>query len=242
MTDNMDDVFKALADPNRRRLLDLLYENNGQTLGALCKHLEMTRQSATQHLGLLEAANLISTVRQGREKFTGAGSLNSNSRAWICCTTSNGNWKEKTMDKAQFVYVTYIRTTPEKVWEALTKPDVTEQYWRYRNVSDWQPGSKWEHQRPGSHEAVITGKVLQSEPPRLLVKSWVFVEDVADESQYSRVTYEITPMDGMVCLTVTHSDLESGSEMLQDITHGWPIVLSNLKTFLETGAPLPERV
>lgn len=145
------------------------------------------------------------------------------------------------MDKPQFVYVTYISTTPEKLWNALIDPKITKKYWQHENVSDWKPGSKWEHRSSGKERTLkLVGKVIESSPPRRLVLTWAFQVDEAREERHSRVTFEIEPIRDVVRLTVTHDRLEPGSEMLRGITEGWPKVLSSLKSLLEVGRPLPE--
>ena len=145
------------------------------------------------------------------------------------------------MDKPQFVYVTYISTTPETLWNALIDPKVTAKYWQHENVSDWKPGSKWEHRGCDKERTLkLVGKVLESSPPRRLVITWASPADEAREEKHSRVTFEIEPMGDVVRLTVTHDHLEPGSEMLQGITKGWPKVLSSLKSLLEMGRPLPK--
>lgn len=152
------------------------------------------------------------------------------------------------MTKPDFLYVTYIATTPEKVWQALVDTDVTRQYWvgptascARVNVSDWRPGSPWEHRRVEDAGAVdIIGKVVESAPPRRLVLTWARPKDAEDDSKHSRVSFDIEPQgDGLVRLTVTHEDLERDPQMLAGISGGWPMVLSNLKTLLETGRVLP---
>lgn len=144
------------------------------------------------------------------------------------------------MDKPQFVYVTYIATTPEKVWKALTEPEITTRYWQHVNVSDWQPGSRWEHRDSGPAGApLLVGKVVESVPPRRLVLTWASAGDAESDEKFSRVTFEIEETHGVVRLTVTHDRLESDSEMLRGITDGWPKVLSSLKSLLETEQPLP---
>ncbi len=144
------------------------------------------------------------------------------------------------MDKPKFVYVTYISATPETVWKALIDPDATAKYWQHENVSDWKAGSRWQHRRRDGTGAVdIVGKVVESSPPRRLVVTWAFPDDEKRAEAHSRVTYEIEPFRGVVRLTVTHEDLEAGSEMLEGITEGWPKVLSSLKSLLEAGRPLP---
>ena len=153
------------------------------------------------------------------------------------------------MTKPSFVYVTYIETTAARVWQALVDTDVTRNYWMgpnanvpaHVNVSDWKPGSPWEHQRVDETKAVdIAGKVIESTPPQRLVISWARPTELTDESKHSRVTFDIEPISGtLVKLTVTHEGLEKDEKMLAGISSGWPMVLSNLKTMLETGKALP---
>lgn len=152
------------------------------------------------------------------------------------------------MKKPDYVYVTYIATTPEKLWQALHDVDLMREWWvdpkagcARVNVSDWQPGSRWEHTRvDGSGIVDIVGKVVDNTPPRRLEFTWARPEDADDDSKHSRVAFDIEPYaDGLVRLTVTHDDLERDPQMLKGISGGWPTVLSNLKTFLETGRALP---
>jgi uncharacterized protein YndB with AHSA1/START domain len=143
------------------------------------------------------------------------------------------------MNKAKFVYVTYIASTPEKVWKALLESEFTRQYWGHDNVSDWKPGSKWEHRtHDGKNTVRILGEVVESVPPKRLVLTWADPADAADKSKHSRVTLEIHPIENMVRLTVTHDELGEGSPMLKGISEGWPRVVSSLKSLLETGRPL----
>ncbi|MEU3980744.1 metalloregulator ArsR/SmtB family transcription factor [Streptomyces sp. NPDC026672] len=247
----MDKVFKALADETRRRLLDRLHEHNGQTLAELCAHIAMTRQSVTQHLSVLEAANLVSTVRRGREKlhYLNPVPLHEIQERWIdkferprlrALGDLKRRAEEAMSDTPSYVYVTYIRSTPEKVWEALTSAELTADYWGHSNVSDWREGSRWEHRRiDGSGVADVIGTVVESEPPTRLVTTWAAPENEGREDKYSRVTYDIRPHDDIVRLTVTHEDLNDEGE-LSDVSYGWPAVLSNLKSLLETGSTLPQ--
>ncbi|MEV0676976.1 metalloregulator ArsR/SmtB family transcription factor [Actinosynnema sp. NPDC050436] len=242
----MDKVFKALADETRRYLLDRLREENGQTLTELCTRLGMARQSVTQHLGVLEAANLITTVRRGREKlhYLNPVPLHEIQERWIerfeqprLRVLSTIKRQAENSMKPEFVYVTYIRSTPSAVWEALTDADLTAAYWGHANVSDWQQGSTWQHRRTdGSGVADIVGEVVTSEPPNRLVTTWR--DPHGDGSAHSTVTYLVEPHEGIVRLTVTHVGLADEKD-LADITHGWPAVLSNLKSLLETGSALP---
>ena len=139
-------------------------------------------------------------------------------------------------EKTSFVYVTYIRSTPEKVFEAITKPEIARRYWGHENVSDWKPGSKWEHVRADEQRTVqLAGKVVEVAPPTRLVITWANASQAADPASYSRVSFDVVPYEGMVRLTVTHDELEAGSGMDKGIRQGWPIVLSSLKSLLETG-------
>ncbi len=141
------------------------------------------------------------------------------------------------MSKPSFVYVTYIRATPEKVFDAITDRELTAQYWGHRNASDWKVGSAWEHRRIDGSDAVdIVGTVIENDRPRRLVISWASPGDAADREKTSRVVFDIEAYKAdAVKLTVTHSELEPDSGMLRGISAGWPLVLSALKSFLETG-------
>ena len=145
------------------------------------------------------------------------------------------------MEKATFVYVTYIAAAPEKVWDALINGEATRQYWQCDNVSDWKPGSKWEHRRiDGSGIADIAGTVVENARPSRLVVTWASPENLGKPGAVSRVTYDIQPhAGGNTRLMVTHDELERGSNMERGITQGWPLVLSSLKSFLESGKPMP---
>ena len=141
------------------------------------------------------------------------------------------------MKTTELVYVSYIRTTPEKLWAAITKPEFTRQYWAgNENISEWKKGSKWEHVKSGKRdEVMVIGEVLESNPPKLLVLSWA---DPDEPAAKSRVTFEIQPLEDMVSLRVVHGELETGSTMATSVSGGWPRVLSSLKSYLETGLGL----
>ncbi len=247
----MDKVFKALADPTRRYLLDRLHERGGQTLGELCGHLDMARQSATQHLAVLEAANLISTVRRGREKlhYLNPVPLHEIQERWIdkferprlrALSTLKRRAEDDDMDdRPTYVYVTYIESTPERVWQALTDPELTAAYWGHSNVSDWQAGSPWEHRRvDGSGVADVAGTVLEAVPPRRLAMTFD-VPGATPPGGPSKVTFEIEPYHEIVRLTVTHENL-ADEDAYRAISAGWPAVFANLKSLLETGHVLPQ--
>lgn len=143
------------------------------------------------------------------------------------------------MSKPDYVYVTYIATTPQKLWQALTDTEVTRKYWfNHINLSDWQVGSQWEHQRTDDAKTLdVIGNVIEVDEPNRLVVTWARPKEFADETKHARLTFDIAPQaDGLVRLTITHDKLDA--EMLKGISGGWPMVLSNLKTFLETGHAL----
>jgi uncharacterized protein YndB with AHSA1/START domain len=139
-------------------------------------------------------------------------------------------------DQTSFVYVTYIRSTPEKVFEAITKPEIARRYWGHENVSEWTPGSPWQHVRADAQRTVqLVGEVVEVTPPSRLVITWANASQAGDPDATSRVRFDIVPYDGMVRLTVTHDELQAGSGMDKGIRQGWPIVLASLKSLLETG-------
>ena len=144
-----------------------------------------------------------------------------------------------TRETVSYVYVTYIAATPEMVFDAITRPELARRYWGHENVSDWTPGSKWEHVRANDERTVeLVGKVVETSPPTRLVITWANASQAADPDAYSRVTFDIEPYGDMVRLTVSHEELQAGSGMANGIQKGWPVVLSSLKSFLETGRGL----
>ncbi|EQA38145.1 hypothetical protein LEP1GSC047_4171 [Leptospira inadai serovar Lyme str. 10] len=154
------------------------------------------------------------------------------------------------MEKPNFVYVTYIASTPERIWNALIDTEVTRQYWfdptsdkpAHENVSTWEPGSEWRHERIDDARTVdIVGKVVESNPPNRLVLSWARPSEVEEELKHSRVIFDIESHgNGLVRLVVTHEDLDP--QMHAGISRGWPMILSNLKTFLESGRALSRNI
>ncbi|WP_414471368.1 SRPBCC family protein [Microvirga sp. M2] len=144
-----------------------------------------------------------------------------------------------TKGKTSFVYVTYIVSTPEKVFEAITRADISRRYWGHENISDWRPGSRWQHVRDNDERTVqLVGDIVEVSSPNRLVVTWANASQASDPEAYSRVTFEIEEYENMVRLTVTHDELEADSGMAKGISKGWPIVLSSLKSFLETGRAL----
>jgi uncharacterized protein YndB with AHSA1/START domain/DNA-binding transcriptional ArsR family regulator len=265
---DVDHVFRALADPSRRRLLDSLNARSGQTLRELCAEMDMARQSVSKHLAVLEAAQLITTVWRGREKlhYLNPAPINEISERWIdqydrqrvqALRELKRALEEHPMDKPSFVYTTYIRTTPERLWQALTDPAFTERYWGVTFESDWSTGSTITLHQLGVTIADPEQVILQSDPYRRLSYTWHtftpewrevvqervgFSEERLDRvaaEPRSKVTFEIEELGKLVKLTVVHDEFETGSAVLETISQGWPLVLSNLKTLLETGGTLP---
>jgi uncharacterized protein YndB with AHSA1/START domain/DNA-binding transcriptional ArsR family regulator len=252
----LDSVFKALADPTRRLMLDRLREHNGQTLRELCERLEMARQSATQHLDILQQANLVTVVRRGRERlhYLNPAPIHEIEERWIsgfdrprlqAISAIKFQAEEYAMTDAStsvptYVYVTYIRASPEQVWQALTDAELTARYWGHANVSDWQQDSAWEHRRvDGSGVVDVTGRVIKVERPTRLVITFEDSPDSQQPREPSVVTFLVEPHQDIVRLTVTHENL-ANQAMLSGISHGWPAVLANLKSLLETGEVLPQ--
>ncbi|MFG3079441.1 ArsR/SmtB family transcription factor [Streptomyces parvulus] len=263
----MDEIFKALGDGSRRRLLDSLNARNGQTLRELCAGLDMVRQSVSKHLAVLEAANLITTVRRGREKlhYLNAEPINAIAERWIsrydrervrALADLKNVLEDTAMDGDAFVYTTYIRTTPERLWQGLTDPEFTRRYWGVEFGTDWAGGSPMVWKEGGQETAHPEQVVLESDPCRRLAYTWhTFTPEWAEANgidggtlaelsaeRRSKVTFEIEDLEGSgtVKLTVVHDGFEAGSTARQMIQHGWPALLSGLKTLLETGEALPQ--
>jgi uncharacterized protein YndB with AHSA1/START domain len=141
------------------------------------------------------------------------------------------------MSNSKFVYTLYIAATAEKVWNALLDGEMTRQYWGHENVSDWKPGSPWQHVADDGKRTVrLVGEVVEIDPPRRLVLTWVDPVDAAEKTKHTRVSFDIEPVADTVRLTVTHDELSD--DMFRKIANGWPRVLSSMKSFLETGKPL----
>jgi uncharacterized protein YndB with AHSA1/START domain/DNA-binding transcriptional ArsR family regulator len=258
-----DEVFRALADPNRRRLLDSLNARSGQTLNELCANLNVTRQSVSKHLGVLESANLITTVWRGREKlhYLNPAPINDIADRWIrrydrarvqALADLKTALEETSMSTPEFVYTTYIHTTPEKLWQALTDPAFTTRYWTGTTLeTDWAKGSPMTWVLNGQTRIEHPDQiVLEADPGRRLSYTWhtfspewAATYGIPDETRdryaaepRSRVTFDIEPFEaGFVKLTVTHTGFDDGSDVLDGVSQGWPMIISGLKTLLETG-------
>ena len=241
----MDEVFKALADPTRRSLLDELYREDGQTLTALERRLPMTRIGVMKHLRVLEEAGLLTTKRRGREKLHFLNPVpirlvhdrwvSKYAEPWAATLTGLKKRLEETMEK---VFEIYIKTTPERLWEAITDPELRSQYSFGVGVdSDWAPGSPYEANHAGAGITIAEGENLEVDPPHRLVQSFnaLWSDEVKAEGT-SRVTWEIEQIEDSCRLTVTHDQLREGAN--DELYGGWPMILSGLKTLLETGERL----
>ena len=241
-------MFRALADPTRRSLLDELFEQDGQTLTALEARLPMTRFGVMKHLKVLEEAGLVVTRRRGREKlhFLNPVPIRLVHDRWVSkyaepwAAALSGlkqtlEAEEKTMEK---VFEIYIKTTPERLWEALTDPEQRAIYnFGVGTRSDWTPGSRYEAGSPQAPGLLWEGENLEVDPPLRLVQSFraLWSDEVRSEGA-SRITYEIEPVGDSCRLTVTHDQLREGAH--GELYGGWPMILSGLKTLLETGEKL----
>ena len=235
-------MFRALADPTRRSLLDELFRQDGQTLTALERRLPMSRFGVMKHLRLLEEAGLVVTRRRGREKlhFLNPVPIRLVHDRWVSkyaepwAATLSG-LKRRLEDTMEKVFEIYIKTTPERLWEALTDTEKRQQYsFGVGVTSEWTPGSRYEAAHAQAGVAISEGENLEVDPPRRLVQSMtaLWSDDVKREGT-SRVTYEIEPVGDSCRLTVTHDQLREGAH--GELYGGWPMILSGLKTLLETG-------
>jgi uncharacterized protein YndB with AHSA1/START domain len=247
-----DKVFRALADPNRRRILDLVKANPGITVSTLSDAFDFTRYAVMKHLKVLEAAEVIVPRRNGKTKelYLNAIPIQSIYDRWI--SQYSARWasqltslkyqleqEELPMAKHQQLYVLYIRTSVDKLWQALTDPQLTLQYFHNTEiVSDFEVGSSVDYMvkgEDGEKKSAVSGKVLSIEPNKQLVYTFKFS---GNDDPPSTVTYDLEPHGDVTKLTVMH-DFEEENDTFKGTSQGWPSILSALKTLLETGEPLP---
>jgi len=259
----MDAVFRALADPTRRTLLDELFKQDGQTLSALEGGVSMTRFGVMKHLRVLEGAGLVTTKRRGREKlhFLNAVPIQLVHDRWVSKyakpwaaalsglkarlegdmtetveTVETVSWAEGTapITRGMAVFEVFIKTTPERLWEAITDPEQRKRYsFGVETHSDWALGSEYKASVPGAFD-IAAGKNIEVDRPRLLVQTFdaLWSEDVKAQGT-TRVTWELEPVGTSCRLTVTHDQLPPNAN--PELYGGWPMILSGLKTHLETG-------
>jgi uncharacterized protein YndB with AHSA1/START domain len=239
----MDSVFRALADPTRRSLLDELFRKDGQTLTALEARFSMTRFGVMKHLRLLEKAGLVVTKRRGREKFHFLNPVpirlvhdrwvSKYAEPWAAALSGlKDQLEERRMEK---VFEIYIKTTPQRLWQAITDPEMRSKYqFGSRFSGDFTPGARHEMNQPNNGGLLGEGEILEVDPPRRLVQTMraLWGEDVKREGT-SRITWEIEPVGDSCRLIVTHDQLREGAN--DQLYGGWPMILSGLKTLLETG-------
>ncbi|MCU1467802.1 MAG: ArsR family transcriptional regulator [Actinomycetia bacterium] len=247
----VDEVFRALADPTRRSLLDALFRKDGQTLGALVERYPMTRIGVMKHLKVLEDAGLVVTNRRGREKLHFLNPIpirrlhdrwiDKFTEPWAAALTDLKEELENPMEpkKMEKVFEIYIRTTPERLWDAITDTETRSKFqFGARINSEWTPGSTYAV-TTGTDAAgtdampLVEGENLEVDPPRRLVQTarMLWGDDVRAEGT-SRVTWEIEPVGDSCRLTVTHSELNENAN--DQLYGGWPMILSGLKTWIET--------
>jgi uncharacterized protein YndB with AHSA1/START domain len=239
----VDDVFKALADPTRRSLLDELFGEDGQTLTALQARLPITRFGVMKHLKILEDAGLVVTRRRGREKLHFLNPVpirlvhdrwvSKYAQPWTAALSDLKSELENTMEK---VFEIYIRTTPERLWEAITNPQIRARY-NFGNVisNSLVPGETFAVTNPSAPGVVLAeGRTVEADPPRRLVETMhaMWGEDVKAEGT-TRITWDIAQIEDSCRLLVIHDQLREGAN--DQLYGGWPMILSGLKTWLESG-------
>jgi DNA-binding transcriptional ArsR family regulator/uncharacterized protein YndB with AHSA1/START domain len=252
---DLDPLFRALADPSRRRVLDILKARPGLTVGELTGQFPFSRFALMKHLRILEQTGLVVPRREGRIKRLYLNAvpiqtiydrwISRYSAVWAAQLTSLKYHLEGEVTpmpaatQVQYVHVVHIRTTPDKLWEALTRPEITRLYYYGMDIAgELRPGAPLEYTRAeadGSLKKVIAGTVLEVDPPRRLVHSFAFLDRRDDPT---RVTYAIEPLGELVRLTVTHEGFEGETETYQMVRGGWAPIIDGLKTYLETGRPL----
>lgn len=249
-----NEIFKALADPSRRTLLDLLQASDGRTLSDLCAPLEMSRFGVMKHLNILEEADLITTRKVGREKLHYLNAVpirqiydrwvSKYAEPWAIELTSLQKELERDTNMEnmhQHVNRIAIKAKPEQVWKALTDPAKTSKFWFNCSIR-----STWEIESPfelwNGEEKKAEGIILAMDPPSKLVMSWRFLtfpDTVSDNP--SRITWEIeshAEFHGVTLVTIVHDEFEQAANTAKILQNGLPIVLSGMKTFLETGSTL----
>ncbi|MDP6606003.1 MAG: SRPBCC domain-containing protein [Dehalococcoidia bacterium] len=234
----------------RRQLLDALFERDGQTLNALAGRMEMTRFGVMKHLGVLEQAGLVVTRRAGREKLHYLNLvpirdlhdrwISKYVAPWVGALTALRDELEQPMTaNPHHVFQIYVRCSPEQLCEGITSPDFTRRYFYGTAVqSTWEPGAAVAYLNPDGSTAV-EGEVVSAEPPFRLTQTWrVMYDPAAAEESPSRVTWEIEQMGETCRLTMTHDQFPDGSVVFEGVGEGWPMLLSSLKSLIETDEPL----
>ncbi len=250
--EEMEPVFKALSDPNRRLLLDKLHEQDGQTLLELQGHLPaMTRFGTMKHLKVLEEAGLVITRRSGREKHHYLNRVpiqmvydrwvSKYARTWTRTLSGLKGFLEDSLmaEQVTHIFEVYINATPERIWQALTDGDMTRHYYFGTTVSsEWSNGSPYSYTTPDGF-AMLEGTVVEADPPKRLVTTFKANWEGTENDPISTVIFEIEPAGQVSKLRLTHEGLQAGSPLTSGVRDGWSQILSAMKTLLETGKPLP---
>jgi uncharacterized protein YndB with AHSA1/START domain len=239
----VDEVFRALADPTRRSLLDELFREDGQTLSALEARFDITRFGVMKHLKQLEAVGLVVTKRRGREKlhFLNPVPIRLVHDRWVSkyaepWAAGLSDLKQRLESPMEKVFEIYIRTTPERLWEAIVDPEIRAKYnfGAAMVVAELKSGAHYEMTAPKADAILGEGEILEVDPPRRLVHTMAaYFSEEAKAEGTSRVTWEIEPIGDSCRLTLTHDQLREGAN--SQLFGGWPMVLSGLKTWLESG-------
>jgi uncharacterized protein YndB with AHSA1/START domain/DNA-binding transcriptional ArsR family regulator len=253
-----DSVFRALADPHRRQILDLLFERDGRTLVDLQAGMPMTRFGVMKHLRVLEEAGLVTARKVGREKFhyLNPVPIQLLHDRWIgkyatrhvetltalkAVLEGDATMTTQAATVPAQVYQVFIKATPQQIWDAITKPEFTSRYFYGTLVdAELKPGGKFVYHAADRSFLMTDGEVIASEPPRRLVATWraLWMPELAAE-QPGRVSWEIEPQEGGFCkLVVVHDQLEGAPKTAKEVSGGWMLILSGLKTLLETGESL----
>lgn len=242
----MDEVFKALADTTRRNLLDALFEQDGQTLGELEARENMTRFGVMKHLKVLEAAGIVKTRRDGRLKrhFLNPVPIRLIHDRWVSkyaepwAAMLSDIKREVEARPMEKVFETYIKGTPEQIWQAITDPDQRAVYNFGASIhSDWQPGSTFQMSARGGAVVLGEGEMIEVEPPLRLVQTMVaFFSEEAKAEGMSRITWEIEPVGDSCRVTIIHDQMRDGAS--NQLYGGWPMILAGLKTWVESGEKL----
>jgi uncharacterized protein YndB with AHSA1/START domain/DNA-binding transcriptional ArsR family regulator len=244
-------VFKALADNSRRMLLDALFDEDGQTLQALCQNVEFSRQGLSKHLRILEDAGLVITEFQGREKkhYLNPIPIHDMTERWIAkyardqliaVSALKQALEGDAMNKKEFAYETYINASRDRVWQALTSAEFTSKYFYATHVdSTWEKGAAVNY-RYASGDVAVEGNVIEVDPPNKLVISWhVLYDEAAKAEEPSRVTFALQDVNGQTRLRIVHDQFPENTVLLGSISEGWPWIVASLKSLLETGQALP---
>ncbi len=249
----MDEVFRALSDASRRLLLDKLFEHDGQTLGELCEHLPgMTRYGVMNHLKVLEEGGLITTRRAGRSKHHYLNPvplrlvhdrwINKYTEPWVGALAALKVGLEQggpVMSKPTHVYETYIRCEPAAAWRAIVDGDLTVQYFFGTRVeSEWKAGSPLRY-LAADGTVVADGQVVAVDEPRRVELLFHPRWDPALEAEGPvRTVWLVDEVNGLTRVRVEYHDLDPASTTYADFAQGIPLIVSGMKTLLETGAPL----